>query len=349
MTAPTNLLVVQTWGIGDMIMATPMLASLRRVFPSARVTLLAGSTSAAETVDPSLYDEVRVLPKDWRSPINAVRFFGTLRSERYDAAVVATRLSPWFAACLRWISRIPVVAGDGSPGRWSAHTHRVDILPEEHRVASNNRILRLLSPDADPGRLSLAADAASTAAAERLWRESGLQGKCVLGVHPGSDPTEGRDKRPTPRVAREVIKSFVAGGDDRRAAVFFGPMEADLIGAYAGLGPRVHLLIDVPLKSVYSLLARCAVLVSGDAALGHAAAAHGVPTVTLAGPTLVSSTKPWSPRNSVVRTEERLACMPCYGTALYGSCPHNARCMTGIEPRSVLARIDAALAPEKAT
>jgi heptosyltransferase-2 len=332
-----------------MIMTTPMLASLRSSFPEARVSLLTGSPSAAECVDPSLCDEVRVLPKDWRSPARAVRLFGSLRSERYDAAIIATRLSPWFAACLRWVSGIPIVAGDGTPGRWSAHTHRADILPEEHRVDSNNRILRLLAPAAEAGRLSLAADAASTAAADRLWCESGLEGLGVLGVHPGSDPTEGRDKRPAPGGTREVIKAFVEGGADRRAVVFFGPMETDLIGAYSGLGPRVHLMNNVPLRSVYSLVARCVALVSGDAALGHAAAAHGVPTVTLAGPTLVSSTKPWSPRNSVVRTEETLACMPCYGTALYGRCPYDARCMTGIEPRSVSARIDAALAREKAS
>lgn len=332
-----------------MIMTTPMLASLRTVFPTTSVSLLAASTAAAETVDPLLYDEIRVLPRDWRHPTRAIRFFGALRPEHYDAALVATRLSPWFAVLLRWVSGIPVVAGDCLPGRWSAHTHRTVIDAEEHRIVSNNRILRLLAPQAEPGDLSLAADAVSTEAAERIWRESGLEGKCVLAIHPGSDPREGQDKRPIPLTTREVIKGFINGGTDRYAAVFFGPMELDLVREYADMGPRVRLLRDIPLKSVYSLLARCAVLVGGDAALGHAAAARGVPTLTLAGPTLISSTRPRSPRNTVIRTRETLACMPCYGSALYGHCPFDRRCMRGIEPRSILAQIDAVLAQPRAS
>lgn len=340
MIVPAKILVLQTWGIGDMIMTTPMLSSLRMVFPNSHITVIAGSAAAAAVLEPRLHDEVRILPKGWRHPMRALRIFGSLRSSRYDVAFTATRLSPWFAAFLRWCSGIPIVAGDCWPDRWSAHTHRVAIIPEEHRVLANNRILKLLVPHVEPGELSVSIGARFADEAAEIWRARGLEGACVLAVHTGSDPREGLDKRPNADVMRKVIRGFIEGGSDRKAVVFFGPAEASLVKEYAAMGPRVISVRDIPLNTVFSLLARCAAVIGGDAALGHAGAALGIPTVTLAGPTLVSSTRPWSSRNEIVRTTEALDCMPCYGSAHYGRCPHDARCMRGIEPGSITARID---------
>lgn len=342
--SPRRVLVLQTWGIGDMIMTTPMLSSIRTVFPRAHVTVVAGSTAAAEVVDARLYDDLRVLPRGWRHPVGALRAFGALRSTRCDVAIIATRLPPEFAVLLRWVSGIPIVAGDCASGRWSAHTCRVTVEPTEHRVLSNHRILRLLAPCAEVGAVRVAADAGGVGEAAAIWREADLGNACVLGIHPGSDPAEGMDKRPDPGVMREVVDGFIGSRSDRAVAVFFGPMDLGLLGGYADLSPRVRLLRDLPLNTVFALLARCAVMIGGDASLGHAAAAQGVPTLTLAGPTMVSSTRPWSPRNVVIRTQEVLDCMPCYGTAIYGCCPYDARCMRGIGAEAILSQIDMLLA-----
>lgn len=340
MILPTKVLVLQAWGIGDMVMTTPMLSSLRAAFPQATVTLMAGSTAALEVVDTRLYDDALVMPKNWRRPVTAIRTFAALRPSQFDAAVTATRLSPWYAAFLRWISGIPVVAGDGPAGRWSAHTHRVSVNTDEHRIISNNRILGLLVPNSAPGPLGVAVAARDNDEAAGIWRDSGLEGAQVLAVHPGSDPNEGLDKRPDPSVMREVIRQYLGANPNRKAAVFFGPMDMNLLAEYSDLGPRVRLFRDIPLKTVIPLLARCDIMAGGDAALGHIAAARGVPTLTLAGPTLISTTRPWGARNAVITTQESLECMPCYGTPNYGRCPYGTRCMRGIEPRAVIAQIE---------
>ncbi|MEK6709082.1 MAG: glycosyltransferase family 9 protein, partial [Nitrospinota bacterium] len=70
-----------------------------------------------------------------------------------------------------------------------------------------------------------------------------------------------------------------------------------------------------------------------------AAAAQGVPTVTVAGPTRVSATRPWGGRSRVVQTRERLPCMPCYGTPLYGNCPFGVKCMKQVTEQQILAEL----------
>lgn len=337
---PRKILVLQTWGIGDMIMTTPMLSSIRKAFAGAHVTVVAGSAASAEAVDPSLYDNMHVLPEGWRHPVVAVRAFRALRSGHFDISLTATRLPPWFGPLLRWISGIQVVVGDHAPGSWSLHTHQVVSDPEEHRVLGNHRILKQIAPCAETGVLGVAVGAEAAARAGTLWRAAGLEGACVLAVQPGSDPKEGMDKRPNLAVLRRVIGGFVEGSGERGAAIFFGPKEASLVSEYADLGPRVKLFHDLELSTVFALLDKCAVLVGGDASLGHAAAARGIPTLTLAGPTMISSTRPWGPLAEIIQTQQRLECMPCYGTALYGSCPYDARCMSQIDPADVLARIN---------
>jgi ADP-heptose:LPS heptosyltransferase len=100
----------------------------------------------------------------------------------------------------------------------------------------------------------------------------------------------------------------------------------------------------LPLRTVAAIEARCRVFLSGDTGLAHIAAALGVPVVVVAGPTQVRSTCPRGSHIEVVRTEEELDCMPCFGTPLYGRCSH-VRCMVTIVPdrvaRAVIHRIQA--------
>jgi heptosyltransferase-2 len=83
-----------------------------------------------------------------------------------------------------------------------------------------------------------------------------------------------------------------------------------------------------------SLASAC---VSNDSGAMHLAAAAGVPTVAIFGPTNERATWPIAPRH--VRIEvvtNPVWCRPC----MLRECPIDHRCMTGIEPGHVLAAVD---------
>jgi ADP-heptose:LPS heptosyltransferase len=322
-----------------------MLGALRRRYPRARITLVAYDAVAAQAVE-GLVDEIRViapLGKSFAGAIRALRLFVSLRADRFDAAIVATTLAPGFALLLRYVSGIPIVAGDGGqPGRFG-YTHwrpRSNL----HRAATNLDILSTLVPDVEPAGLYLHVDTAAHRAAERIWAERGFDGRVVLGIHPGSNPRLGTDKRPRPEMLRRLIPAFLDAFPGSRVALLFGPSEEDLVAELGGSDPRVAVIQDQPIGVVAALVSRMGILLAGDSGLGHVAAALGVPTITLAGPTAVSTTHPWSPDNTIVRTRETLSCMPCYGTPLYGRCPFDARCMRGIADEDVMDAIAGLLA-----
>ncbi len=339
-----KILVLQTWGIGDMIMATPMLSALRKQFPSAKITVIAGHVAAAQAVPTSIVDEVRLIVPGKTIPGNIpprhwLRAVAGFRRDRFDTAIICTRLPTRIALLLRFLAGIKVVAGDSVPPKRVGVTHWCPVKPESHRVLSNMNILRTLIPDAEPGPLSFPIGAASYAHAERYWMEAGLQDRPVLGIHPGSDPHEGKDKRPHPETLIAIIQSFLNDFPESRVALLFGFLDSHLIPMFDGIDKRVTCVRDLPLCVVGGLISKLRVMLAGDTALGHIAAALGIPTITLAGPTMVSSTRPWGNKNVIVKTSEELPCMPCYGTRLYGHCPYDSRCIRGISVSEVLEKV----------
>ena len=88
------------------------------------------------------------------------------------------------------------------------------------------------------------------------------------------------------------------------------------------------------LAAVMSLASAC---VSNDSGAMHLAAAAGVPTVAIFGPTNERATAPLArPQVSIEVLTHPVWCRPC----MLRECPIDHRCMTGIEPGHVLAAID---------
>ena len=128
-------------------------------------------------------------------------------------------------------------------------------------------------------------------AADRFWQSAGLPPRGVLAVHPGGG---GRHKlwplKGWQQVLAWAVKEGVAG------VLICGPVEEERgIGPLlSALGPTWKVLRNVPLPELAAILARCELFVGHDSGVTHLAAAVGIPTLALFGPTdpLV-----WGPRS----------------------------------------------------
>lgn len=345
-----KLLVIQTWGIGDMVMTTPMLQELRTAQPTAHVTVVVGSNEAADVIRGSqLCDEVRVMSFR-RSPITAIlSFFVKMRGERFDAAFVASRLSPHVALLLRFLSGIKVIVGDGTGRKgWGySHWRRVDVT--KHKVIENAETLKLRLPQAGIGDLHFHNDEEDRMEADRLWCEHKLDGSTVLGIHPGGGASECPDKQIPIELCREVVQEFLEGAVNRKVVMFFGPDEVERMPLYRWGLDRAALLSGLSVRVLGAFIARTNVFLSGDTGLGHIAAAVGTPVVTVAGPTDIDHTRPWGNKHLVVRTVKHLDCMPCYETSLYGKCPFNQECMRTVKGEEVAKNISRVLGSNHTT
>jgi ADP-heptose:LPS heptosyltransferase len=91
-----------------------------------------------------------------------------------------------------------------------------------------------------------------------------------------------------------------------RVAVFGGPGERDIIAPVLAAIPearRIDLVGTLDLVTVTAALRRCAFFVGNDSGLMHMAAATGIPTLGLFGPSLPALYAPWGPHCAVAATE----------------------------------------------
>jgi hypothetical protein len=77
--APKSFLVVEPWGIGDVVLSTALLKALRMNFPTARITLLAKAHAKELLAESGLVDEIVVFDFPWTA------FAGKLEPSRYVA------------------------------------------------------------------------------------------------------------------------------------------------------------------------------------------------------------------------------------------------------------------------
>src|SRR5262249_59340099 len=77
------------------------------------------------------------------------------------------------------------------------------------------------------------------------------------------------------------------------------------------------------------LLAQASLLISNDTGAAHMAAALGLPTVVVFGPTEHFATRPYSDQATIVR--HPVECSPC----MLRDCPIDHRCMTGVQVAQV--------------
>ncbi|MBW7879495.1 MAG: glycosyltransferase family 9 protein [Anaerolineae bacterium] len=302
---PSRIVIVLPCCIGDVVNGTAVLVALRRAYPHAHIAWAVGSWSRAVLEQQPMLDALidtgpGAFPA--ATPPALLRFVRTLRRGRYDLAVSLVRTPR--ASLSLWLSGIPVRAGLDSGHRGFGCNVRTPINPVEERIEADiylDTIRALgLSIDDVTTRLEIPASALERARVEIT--ALGVSGRFVVvntsgGRNPGMSMASKR--YPPDRLAR-VIEGLRGAGLDVILAA--GPGDSD-----AATAVQDHLNTAVP-QSVGTLapLELIAVASLGvgyigfDTGLTHAAAAAGVPTVMILGPTSPARYGPHNPAGIAV-------------------------------------------------
>jgi heptosyltransferase-2 len=284
------VVVMPTW-LGDVVMATPALARLRRAAPAAR--LVAMVPPAMVPVLAGLDDVDDGVGVDGKGATGPLRTAAAIRARRPEAVVLLPNsLRSGLAARL---SGAPRRIGVPRDGRGPLLTDRVPAGPKGVPVPAVTAYVRIAAvatgapiPEAaDPGdrpRLALT-DADRAAAAEALAAAPAAgRGDRLLVLVPGGN----RDAKRWPperfahvaRALREApgLLPVVSGAPGERTlcaelAAAIGPPVVDLAAAGASL------------SAVKGVIARAALVVANDTGPRHLAAGLDVPCVALFGPT----------------------------------------------------------------
>ena len=319
---PNNILLRSTNWIGDAVMTTPALRTVRRNLPTARITLLALPWVADIFAACPHLDRIVVYDKQGRHRglRGRLRLAAELRAEHYDLAILLQ--NAFEAALLTCLARIPARAGYTTDGRGLLLTHGVQKAPDigtRHQVEYYQEMLVGLGLERGSDELELFLQPAAVETAAVLL-EQGSE-RPVIGLNPGA--AYGPAKRwPSGKYAALAARLEAETGG---LIVVFGTQADQAAAAEIGAavkGRAVDLTGRTSLAEAAACIARCAVFISNDSGLMHVAAALNTPLVAVFGSTDHIATGPFSQRKVVIR--HPLPCSPCLNT----HCPQgHLRCM----------------------
>ncbi|HWO41580.1 MAG TPA: glycosyltransferase family 9 protein [Candidatus Eisenbacteria bacterium] len=174
---------------------------------------------------------------------------------------------------------------------------------------------------------------AARAWCDRYWLRHELQEKPVLALAPGS----GAREKNWPVAFFRVIADWWRRESGGAVIVVLGPVEEERGGfeALQDVGPVSGAL---RLGQLAALLSRSAAYVGNDSGTTHLAAAVGVSTVALFGPTDPDRWEPRGRRVAIVR--RRLSCSPCAGETMK-HCDHRS-CLAALDAADVMIALGSA-------
>ena len=313
--SPGKILIRSTNWIGDAIMTTPAVRTIRQNFPDSDITLLALPWVADVFAACQHVDHIFVFDKNGRHQGHRgkLRLAADLRAENFDLTILLQ--NAFEAALITTLARIPIRAGYTTDGRGLLLTHGVRKHPDigsKHQVHYYQEMLRGLGLQPGPDVLELFLEPSAIQEAEALL-DKALQGKDVpiIGLNPGA--AYGPAKRWPVRKYGELGRRLAKAADG--LILIFGT-EADQVAAAEISAAAGDQLLDLTGKTslalALALIDRCHVFVTNDSGLMHVAAALRTPLVAIFGSTNYVATGPYSDKATIIR--KPLDCSPCMKT-----------------------------------
>ena len=339
-----RVLISGSMGIGNAIMMEPMLRVLRETYPHAHLAAVIERRSASLELFrwPGLVDEI--VEVDGRSRLARLAAGLRLARRGWDLCIVRFNGAAYEVVTAAIVGRIPYRVGHVTSGRFVSGVDWLFNLPVtmgefDHEVERYLGLVERLGRRASRRVPRLVVPPEARDAGARLLAELGAgPDRPVVAIQPGSSPHQ-RWKRWPVDHWRELVRGLHGGGF---AVVALGSAdERQLIEEVCrGSGAR-NAAGTFSLVETGAVLERSELLVCGDSALMHLAAALGTPVVGIFGPTDRSRTGPCGTGHTVLLPPEcprlDVACLDVHGN-LSPACTWE-RCLRSITPAQVLAAV----------
>jgi ADP-heptose:LPS heptosyltransferase len=346
-----RILVLALAGIGDCLIATPLIHELRLHYPEAELEAFVfwpGSKDLLEGNPHLNAIHQKNLVKEGAP--RAIRYLFQLRRRKYDITINAHPQGP-----------IHYRVAAGIIGAGLRLSHRYDrnglldsllvnrIVPQDynlHSIENNNRLLELLGhkPLLAKPEMEIYLTAAEGRWAEEFLQQHRLGQRRRLGLHVGSGGTKNLNLKRWPLGHYiDLLQRLRRARPDLAVLLFGGPEEekahADILAAVGQ--ESVYPVKSANLRQAAALLKHCHAFLSVDTALMHLAAAMKVPNqIVLEAPTLNKTNLPWQTTCRIVPNPmvagRNLDYYRYDGGPIKGTREHLLACMASIKVEDVL-------------
>jgi len=310
---------------GDVLLASPVFSTLKRIGPHIEIDALVYSDTAPMLENHPAITRLFTIDRDWKRQ-DAVRHFASewtllraLRGRHYDLFVHLTEHPRGLTFARLLQPRYAVTRernGDGLLWRRRfTHFYKTPAKTPRHTVETNLDALRRIGvyPSAADKRLVLVPGADAEAKIDALLVRHGLTRDRFVQAHPGSRwlfkcaPVE-RMAALLDQIVADGLRVALTGAPDVREQAIIAQITAAC--APSTRNDLIDFSGALTLQELAALTARARAFIGVDSAPMHIAAAVQTPTLAFFGPSDEATWGPWQVPHRIVASTVH-PCRPC--------------------------------------
>jgi len=351
--APQKILVINTFGIGDVLFTTPFVANLKANFPGCTVGYLGNRrTSSILESNPDI-DKVHIYERDefnriykeskWQFFSKLRQLLGEVRSQRYDLVFDFSLnqninfLTQWAGikhrVGLNYKNRMPhstiKIPFDGFENKHVTQ-HYLDLLTSFGLTITHRELKLSIRPEDQQW-------------ADRFLQEQGWkQGEKLIGIIPGAGEswgTQARFRRWDAANYGKLIDKIIEKAHPK-FILMGAKAEEDLCRELTQDGSRelIESQGKTTIGQLAALIKRCHLVVLNDGGPLHVAVAVKTKTVSVFGPVDEVVYGPFGPKSDHLVVKKNLLCQPCYRRFRMTDCQHLS-CLTRLSVDDVYEKV----------
>ena len=312
-----KILTILLPGIGNTLLFTPTLRSLKKHFPNSEITALVMYKGSQEILEGNPYvDKIIFYPFMKRGHIESLFFVLKQRFQNYDISILAYPANRFQYSLIGFLigAKTKITHLYDHNKLFSASFFYSKKLPLDknlHEVEENLNLLKLLNINAleEDKSIFLKLDKEHENFTSDFIKTNKLKGKKLVGIHAGSSVLSGMINKRWPK-ERFISLIDKLSNKNTICLLFGGNDEADLKEWIYKNTKNKPILVNTPsVKHSASLIKKCNLFISNDTALMHIAGALNTPTIILVGP-VARKTLPQGDIHTAIF--KNLPCQPCY-------------------------------------
>ncbi len=304
-----KILVIRTCGLGNMIMATPLISAINRTWPNCELSILIERRAKGVVSVGRLVKNIYVYEDDGWNKIKDVEWDKVFICEPYS------------------------IEGNGDwrtlkskDCRWSGRAN----LFKKHEVVQNMDLLPEFNGKEIPELVVDTNMYSEAAARDKLYPLMNLRKIiCLCFGHAG-----GVHKQKDWGVENYLDLAWKLYGVGFGVVVVGGELEYETAKCFKEI-PNTEVVVGVSLPVTASIIEMTDLFIGNDCGPMHVAAAVRTKTIGIFGPTYAVKNRPWLPEKQYFVFQSKMDCVPCYFKPEYASCKTRA-CMKEITVEAVL-------------
>lgn len=315
-----NILVINTMHIGDLMLVTPALRTLRANYPQAHIALLTDRILADLVRCNENIDECILIDKHGRDKgiLALIRFIRQIRKRHFDLVINYHRNER--ASAIASFSGGKKIVGYAQPffhrffDHWMPNLAMADTPKDKvmHQTLCHLKVLQEAAgcTKLDDRGLEMWLPPEEEKKASDLWQKEFAEDDRVIAFNIGAS---WMTKRWIDAYFAECADHFIQEG--YHIAFLGGPTDVAIVKACIEKmkekdSPKVHVFTGkVSLTVLAGLLRRCCLFLTTDSGPMHVGVAMNVPIVTMFGASPVPTFYPYDGKDIVIKTPE--SCYPC--------------------------------------